>query len=92
VATTFDPSPTTFSDELLDRDVECSAFAEFLQPFDRLAPAVRPAPPNRNEASDWPSVLGDNELLAARDAFEQGGKVCLRPIGPDFARHDRLLD
>jgi hypothetical protein len=53
------------------------AFAEPLEPLDRLAPTIGAGAFDRYEPRDRRPVLGDRELLASSDPLEQGGKWVL---------------
>jgi hypothetical protein len=53
------------------------AFAEPLEPFDRLASAIGADVLDWNEPRDRTTVFGDRDLLASSDSLEQGRKVSL---------------
>jgi hypothetical protein len=61
------PSPATFFNELLYRYTQNPAFAEFHEPFDGFAAAIRSGTPDRYQAGDGAAVPGDDELLTAFD-------------------------
>src|SRR5262249_13800312 len=81
------PSPSAFIDELFDRNVQGLAFAEPLEPLDRLVPTIRTGPPNRHKACDRPAMLCDRELFAPSDPLKQSRQMRLGLVGADIRGH-----
>src|SRR5215471_3217656 len=81
------PSPPAFIDELFDRNVQGLAFAEPLEPLDRLAPTIRTGPPDRHKACDRPAMLCDRELFAPSDPLKQSRQMRLGLVGADIRGH-----
>src|SRR5262245_44062137 len=68
------------------------AAAEFAKLLDGLARVFGGGVERRHQSGNRPAMLGDHDLLAARDPVEQGRQMCLGFKGADDSRHEKPVE